>query len=86
MSRYVELNKTRGKIFSEIIYDLSLTSPVDNTVDIRINASPTEDTITNENFLRKNFHMEQVAIWCEVILTNILREMGCNDVLFHCLR
>jgi len=47
MPRYVELNSPRRKIFYEIISDLSLTNPVDNTVDIRINASSAVDTIVS---------------------------------------
>jgi hypothetical protein len=53
MSPYVELNKTQGKIFSEIISELSLTSPVDNTEDIRINASPAVDNIVSGVLLRR---------------------------------
>jgi len=53
MSRYVELNSPRGKRFSEIFYALRLNSPVDNTVHIRINASPAVDIITSEVFLRR---------------------------------
>jgi len=53
MSLYVELNCLWGKIFSEIISDLSLTSPVDNTIDIRIKTSPAVATIASEVFLRK---------------------------------
>jgi hypothetical protein len=47
----VELNSPRGKKNYEIISDLSLSSPVDNTVDIRINASPAVDIIVNRVFL-----------------------------------
>ena len=50
VSRYVELNSPRGKIFSEIISDLSLMSPVDNTIDTRINISPKVDTNASEVF------------------------------------
>jgi len=85
MSRYVELSSSRGKIFfSEIISDLSLTSPVYNTVDIRIDASPAVDNTASE-FFSANFHIEQVVMRCYVIVTNIFREMGCNEGLYHCL-
>jgi hypothetical protein len=53
MARYVELKSPQGKIFSEVISDLSLTSPVDNTVDNMIDASPALYTTGSEVLLRR---------------------------------
>jgi len=37
-------------------------------------------------FSKKKFHLEQVAMRCYVISTNIFKETGCNEGLHHCLR
>jgi hypothetical protein len=42
---------SKGKLFSEIISDISLTTTVDSTVDVRINASPAVDTIAGKMLL-----------------------------------
>jgi len=55
-----------------------------STVDVRINASPAVDTFTSNIFLRITSISEDVAMRCYVILTNILREMCCNEGLYHC--
>jgi hypothetical protein len=50
-SRYVALYRvkfSKGKLISEIISELRLTSREDSTVDVRINASPTMDTIARK--------------------------------------
>jgi hypothetical protein len=98
MSRYIEFNCRRGKLLSEIISDINFTSTVDNTVDntvdstvdntvdVRISTSPAVDTNASEDFCAKNFHIEKVTKWCERILTKVIRQMGCNEGLYHCLR
>jgi len=40
----------------------------------------------NEHFSAKNFHSGQVAMRFYMTLTNIFKEMGCNEGLYHCLR
>jgi hypothetical protein len=54
-SCYVALYRikfSKGKLISEIISELRLTSTEDSTVDVRINASPAMDTIERKIFLR----------------------------------
>ena len=74
-----------GKIYSEIISELKFRCPVDTSSDIRTNTSPALDTLQGK-FSANKFHIEQLAMLCEVILMNIFRETGCNEGLYHCLR